>query len=509
MAMSFAEISWAAHSELPLLGLLQLFPLLAASMMLSLKEQRLTAPVALVAALVELGLAVKLYLGFDPVLPALQFAEHFHIFGPFAYHTGADGMTVLFMLLAALLGLLLVLYGTTRALAPLHRFFAVVFAGEAALMSLVATLDLSWFVLLSMLQLIPVGYLLWRWATSPDKNLALTRFLQFMGIGVLMLAAGATLLASHHHQETDRWSFDLLALAETPLPPESQALVFFLLFYGLAVRTPLFPMHGWLPRIAEHGSVAVAPVFLLGIKTGIYGLLRFVFPLTPDAVMYWQPYVVAFAVTGVFYAALLAYHQDNLRRLLSYAVVSHTGLLVIGLFSLDKLAFQGSLMLSVNFGLAIAGLFFMTGMVYTRTRSTRLPRLGGLFDSMPMIAITFLVAGLAIVGMPGTPGFDAAHLLLEAGMHNFGALLTIAAALGNVAAAGFLLWAFQRAFLAPPTVERSGIEPTKGNERLIALLMLAVLLGVGFWPEPWLELLDSATTNLGNVFDAQRQGGGH
>jgi NADH-quinone oxidoreductase subunit M len=378
------------------------------------------------------------------------------------------------------------------------RFLAVTLACEAALMSLFTTLDLMWFTALGGVELWLVGYLMGRWATSPSEELALSRYYQFMGTGLALLLAGTLLLGwNHAAAHAGAWSFDLIELAAVPVNPALSSLAFFLLFYGLAIRTPLFPLHGWLPLVAEHGNVAVAPVFLLGLKVGIYGLLRFVFPLLPAAVDRWNAYVVAFAAAGIFYAALLALMQTNLRRLLAYAVVSHTSVLVIGLFSLGTAAFQGATMLSVNFGMAIAGLLFMTGFVYSRTRTTALDKLGGLFDRLPMIGIAFFIAGLSIVGMPGTPGFDAAHLVLEAAIERFGALVTIAAALGNVAAAAFLLWAFQRAFLAPRTAEGPlNIPPATWPERLIAGVVILVLLGVGFYSEPWLALTDAPLAAL-------------
>ncbi|MBA1332231.1 NADH-quinone oxidoreductase subunit L, partial [Candidatus Endoriftia persephone str. Guaymas] len=157
----------------------------------------------------------------------------------------------------------------------------------------------------------------------------------------------------------------------------------------------------------------------------------------------------------------------NLRRLLAFAVVSHTSVLLIGMFSLNLAAFESSVMLSVNFGLAITTLLFMLGFVYRRTHTLLMARLGGLFDHIPLIGIAFLIGGLAIVGMPGTPGFNAVHLTLEAAIHRFGALVTIAAALGNVAAAGFLLWAFQRSFLAPQDETQAAlkVEPTSPVEK--------------------------------------------
>jgi NADH-quinone oxidoreductase subunit M len=277
-----------------------------------------------------------------------------------------------------------------------------------------------------------------------------------------------------------------------------------MLFYGMAIRTPLFPLHGWLPLVAEHGNVAVAPTLLLGLKVGIYGMLRFVFPLMPEAVLAWHQFVVAFAVVGIFYAALMAMMQQNLRRLLAFAVVSHTGLVVIGLFSLSQQAFEGSVILSVTFGLAIASLLFTTGLIYHRTRTALLPKLGGLFDQIPLIGAAFLVASLAIIGMPGTPGFDAAHLVLEAAIERFGALLTIAAALGNVAAAGFLLWAFQRAFLARQSegFPARPVARATPPELLVTGLVLVVLLGAGFYSEPWLALIDQPLKSLGDLYES-------
>ncbi|MEA3290752.1 MAG: NADH-quinone oxidoreductase subunit M [Pseudomonadota bacterium] len=503
--MTFIEVHWTAQAAFPLLGALQLLPLAAMALMLLPGLGRGVFAAAVIAALLELLLAIHVYLSFNPHSGAMQFAERLDLLGPFGYHAAADGITVLFVLLNALLTLLVVLYSKARDLDLLPRLLALVFAVEAALMSLLVTVNLLWFVLVSALQLLPVGYLIWRWAGSPEKDLALTRFYQFMGIGLLLLLAGTLMLGWNYADATGRgWSFDLFELAPVKVSTQISSVVFFLLFYGLAIRVPLFPMHGWLPMIAEHGSIAVAPIFLLGLKTGIYGLLRFVFPLLPEAVLQWHQYVVTFASVGIFYAALLAVLQVNLRRLLAFAVVSHTGLLVIGLFSLGDLAFQGTIMLAVNFGLAITGLVFMIGLVYRRTRTMLISRLGGLFDTLPLLGIAFLVSGLAIAGMPGTPGFDAVHLVLEDSMHRFGALVTIAAALGNVVAAGFLLLAFQRAFLSPLPETRKAreVERASALEKLVAMLVIFALLGIGFYFEPWLALVETSTQVLSAPFSA-------
>ncbi|CAK0780260.1 NADH-quinone oxidoreductase subunit M [Gammaproteobacteria bacterium] len=474
-----------------LLTLAQIFPLVAAALLYaSHLPRQWTMVLGQGLALVELGLTAFVYHQYQPDGPALVESLY-----PLPFHLEADGVTVLFLLLTAAMTALALLHYRILSVAGERtddrpaRFLATVFALEAVLQGLWLTRNLLWFVVLSIFEWLLVTALLKR-APSPGRALAIRRYQQFMGTGLLLLVGGTLLLGwSYAGNHGGRWSFDLADLMLARVDGRLQSLVFFLLFYGFAIRVPLFPLHGWLPEIAEHGALTVAPVFLLGLKVGVYGLLRFVFPLLPETVLFWHRYVVAFAVVGIFYSAFLALIQTHLRRLLAYAVVSHTSVLMVGLFSLGQAAFQSAVMLSVNFGLAIAGLFFMSDLVLRRTHTLTMADLGGLFDRIRVIALAFLVAGLSIVGMPGTPGFDAVHLMLEASIIRFGGLVTILAAIGNVAAAGFLLLAFQKAFLAPVTVERKlAVERATPLEWMLAGLMIALLLGVGFHSEPWINL---------------------
>lgn len=495
------EIFWHTTINWPLLATLQLVPLIGAILVFILGESIWAVTAGRLVALTELLLAIFLYRQIDATNAALQLAERPGLLG---YHAAADGVTALFILLGALIVMLMTLYGMVRGLAQPGRLMALILLSETFMMSMLLTMNLLWFACASLLELTVAGYLIGHWSTSTVENRILVsrRFLQFQGVGLLLLLLGIGMVSWEQADTTGRWSFDLLDLAPTPMQARFQTAAFFLLFYGLAVRTPLFPLHGWLPDIMHRGMVSVAPSMLLGVKIGIYGMLRFVLPLTPDAVAAWQNYVVGFAMFGVFYAAVLAILQTNLRRLLSFAVVSHTSLIVIGLFSLQPFGLAGAVLLSVNFGLAVTVMLFMVGFVFRRTRSTDLVKLGGLFERVPFLAVCFLVGGLAIVGMPGTPGFDAAHLVLEASMRRFGALPTVATALGNVAAAGFLLWAFQRAFIAPRAQGASTVvlERTLPMEILVGGVAVAVLLMAGFFFETWLNLIEVATRAMAQRF---------
>jgi len=495
---ALTEIFWTQQSSLPLLLLVQLLPLFGAVLVFALRQRSTAALAGKCLALAELLLLIYVVGRIDPTLPALQLAERF---APLAWHVAVDGISLVFLLLAALLTLLMTLYGMSRSRISPGLLFSVLLLAEGGLVGMLLTLNLAWFAAFSALELWAVVFLLRHWAGSRVETQALARFVQYQAFGWALFAAGCVVLGwGHAEAHAGRWSFDLFDLQQTLPVGKFQTAAFYLLFYGLAVRTPLFPLHGWLPNMAQHGLIAVAPALMVGVKVGIYGMLRFVLPLTPTAVAYWQPYVVGFAMAGVFFTAALAFQQSDLRRLLAFAVVSHTSLLVIGVFSLHESGIQGAVLLAANFGLAVTGMWFIVGFVFRRTGTTELHELSGLFERIPFLAIAFLVCGLAIVGMPGTPGFDAAHLVLEAAIDNFGALPTVAAALGNVAAAGFLLWAFQRAFLSQRQAGAVEVEHTQPMEYVVCGIALLALLVIGFFAEPWLHLTEAASQAIATRF---------
>jgi len=499
-------------SSLPILEVLQLIPLLAALILWRIRNTP-AAIVAIFSVVLEMIVAVMLYQQFDQTTIDMQFDHKFSLLG-LHYHATVDGISIAFILMTGLLGLLSVLFVIFR---KLHNtgVLATVLLIQAILMSQFVTVDLLWFVLMSILEMISIGYLLYRWATFVDPEPMIYCYAKFMSISIILMLLGTFLLGWNHSDQVstgvDHWSFDLFDLMKTPVEGNFSTFIFFCLFYGFGIRIPVFPLHGWLPITMQHGNVSVAPVLLLGLKVGVYGLIRFVFPLLPEAIVEWHQVVIVFAVVGIFYAAVLAMRQTNLRRLMAYGVISHTGVLIIGLFALSHHGFKGGLMLAINFGLAISGLMFMIGLLWERTNTAVLSRLGGLFEYIPFIGVAFLIAGLAIVGMPGTPGFDAVHLVLEASIKEFGALVTIAAALGNVTAAGFLLFAFQKAFLSKPQCDTIRWNKSKENfvELTMTIIVTVVILGMGFFSDFWEELFELPLIQLATYYPDLTAKGGH
>jgi NADH-quinone oxidoreductase subunit M len=510
--MQFTEI----QSTVPLLEALQLLPFIGGLLLWKLRNTP-AAVIAILIAAAEMILAIILYRQFDTDVSStefvtMQFANKMNLLG-MPYHAAVDGISILFVLMTALLGLLSVLFVIFRKLHHTGVLSVMAFI-QAFLMSQFVTIDLLWFVMMSILEIVSVGFLLYRWATFVDPEPMIYSYTKFMSISVILMLIGTFMLGWNYSDYQlnsvgiGHWSFDLYDLAQIPVEPAIATFVFFTLFYGFGIRIPIFPLHGWLPITMQHGNISVAPVLLLGLKVGIFALFRFVFPILPEAVVEWHEMVIVFAMIGIFYAAVLAMRQNNLRRLMAYGVISHTGLLTIGLFSLSRTGFEGGIMLAINFGLAISGLMFMTGLIWERTNTAVMARLGGMFEYLPTLGIAFLVAGLAVVGMPGTPGFDAVHFVLEASIAEFGALITIAAALGNVTAAGFLLFAFQKAFLSEPQCDTSRWDksPAKLTEWIMSITVIVVILGMGFFSDLWLDLFDHALDGLSALYGNR---GGH
>ena len=500
--MTLAETNWFVTLDFPVLSVMVAVPLLGMGLAWTVQSFRQAFFLGISISGLELGLALFLLGHFKTGTPGLQFVEHFPLTPFLSYHLGVDGISLLFVLLTALLTFLVMLYGEIVHEQPAGIYVASVFAFQSVLMGLFLSVDLLefWFVML--LELIPVSFTLQRWGVGQDRRRAFLRYLQDMLGGLGLMLAGVLILGWRHAESTGRWSFAVTDLLASPLDKTEQPLIFVLMLFGLAPRMALFPFHAWLPVVAQHGPLATVCVFLVGLKVGIYALLRFVLPLLPQASLEWKDFVVRLSVIGLLYGALMALMQINLRRLLAFAAVSHTGMLVIGVFCLNLAGFQGSLLLAINFGMAACGLLFVAGVVYRSTHTVLLPRLGGLFDSLPLLGMTFLLAALSTMAMPGTPGFDAAHLLLEGAIETHHGSLAVAVASGSVASAAFLLWAFQRVFLAERRDNALHPEKIRLNlaEVLLAGIVCAVLLGVGFYSEPWLQIVDGSLTLLAQQF---------
>ena len=500
--MDITVTPWSESAAFPLLSTLTLIPLAAMVAILCSRSPTIALRFGFAGTLLTVLLSLYLLAIFDTGNQGIHLAEHLH-FGWFSYTVGVDGANILFIPLTAVLTMLALVYTLITRHVTDRLFIACLLGYEGILIGAFAALNLMQFWLWSMLEIIPVVLLTTHAGTGQNRRWVVTLFLQYWGSGLLMTLAGFMLLAFGLIDSQHALTFDWLTLKQNNAYLHDEVLIFVLLLFGFAIRMPLFPFHGWLPLLAEQGTVASCAIFMVGLKLGIYAVIRFILPLVPGVAEQWAGFVLTLSLISIFYGALLALMQINIRRLLAFAVVSHTGMLVIGLFCFNEYGLEGSLLLSIAYGLATAGMLFSVGLIYERTRTAFIPRLGGLFDTNSAIALLFLISALSTMVMPGTPGYDAAHLLIEGVIEEDGWLLAIAILLGNVLAAAFLLRAFQQIFIATPKRMHqpysSSHHPVR-KERIITGVICSLLIVTGFYTTPWLDYIDQEATDLGELY---------
>jgi NADH-quinone oxidoreductase subunit M len=466
---------WHETPGFPILGTMTLLPLAG-----MLAVRCLCAPLwknvaSMGAAFANVLLTIGLLVEFDGSKTGIQFAEQFSLWG-MSYSVGVDGLNILFLALTTIVGLLALIYIDGTRKAGNGHYINVILAYESILIAAFCALNLLQFWVILIIELMPFGFLLKQSAWNRNSRFLAIRLVQYFGSSLLMLLAGFLLLAFGLVDSEHELTFDLLTLKNNHAYLHDETLIFILLFYGFAIRMPLFPFHGWLPLLAGQSSLVCLTMFVTGLKLGVYGVIRFILPLVPGVAEQWAGFVLVLCLISIFYGALLAFMQNNLYRLLAFAVVSHTGALVFGIFSFNKEGLEGTLLLSLVYGLAMLGKFVSSSLIHEDTGTAMIPRLGNLFDSHVTLGLLFLITALSTMIKPGSLGFDAGHLLLEGLVEEHEWLVASTILVGNVMAAGFLLWAFQRIFLAKS--QRFKKYTHSGRSVLQERIITAVICGI-------------------------------
>jgi NADH-quinone oxidoreductase subunit M len=488
---------WSESVGFPLLTTMTLIPLIALCAVLYSRTSVMTTWISYAATSLNVILSLCLLMKFDDNNTGIQFAEEFSLFG-LSYSVGIDGLNILFIPLIACATLLVLIYLSATKTAGNSRLMACVLGYEAILIAAFCALNVLQFWFLNALELLPIILVTKLSGLDQKKRHLIVRLLQFFGASLFLTLCGFLLLAFGLIDSEHALTFDLLTLKSNNAYLHDETLIFILLFYGFAIRMPLFPFHGWLPLLAEQSSLTSMAVFVIGLKLGVYAMIRFMFPLVPGVAEQWGNYVIVLCLISIFYGALLAFMQNNAYRLLAFATISHTGMLVFGLFSFNEHGLEGTLLLSLVYGLASAGMLFSISLINEQTKTAMIPRLGDLFDSHTTLALLFMITALSTMIMPGSLGFDAGHLLLEGVIeeHEWGVSVTILT--GHVLAAGFLLWAFQRMFLATSKrhIHYVSNDKTIAQERIIAFIICALHIGTGLNSMPLLNLIDKNVEEL-------------
>ncbi len=488
----------------PILTTLIVLPLLWALLLLVIRDERLLKSAAMAGALVQLVLSLILVYHFVPAVPDIQFAEQINWMPALgsSYHVGVDGINVLFVPLMCFLTVMLMLYAA--GVRFLTRFYLInILLLQSFTIGIFVSLDLILFFVFWELALVPSYFLIKRWGIGPQRQYAGTKYVLYMLAGSLPLLIAIVLLGLSSHETAGAgtagapaYSFDLLVLQfDAPIPIENQTLIFFLMMLGFAAKGPMVPFHTWLPTTLMEGPIGMG-VYLVGLKLGVYGMLRFVIPLLPEASAQWSWLIVVLGLTALLYGALIALVQPNFRRLLAFASVSHVGIILVGLFSLNQQGVQGALIQMISLGIVGEGLLFLTGFLYRRAGSSDLLAFGGLARHVPVLAFFFFLFGLAFIGLPGTSGFIGEFLILMGAFRAHWAFAAVGV-LGVILSAGYFLWYYERAFFGPVTnAAVARMRDLSSREMLIAGSIAGLIFCIGLYPKPLIEMTQGSVESL-------------
>ena len=445
-------------------------------------REPLVRNIALLTSLVTFAATLYLWWRFDPASAAYQFEERYAWMPGFGiqYYVGVDGISLLLIVLTAFLTPLALLSSWQSVHKGVKAFSFFMLALETAMLGVFVSIDLFLFYIFWDAMLIPMYFLIGIWGYERRVYAAVKFFLYTMAGSVLMLVA-IIALAVAHSNATGAPSFNLLDLYDLELSDTFQTWAFLAFALAFAIKVPLFPFHTWLPdahvEAPTAGSIILAGVLL---KMGTYGLLRFAFPLFPEAAIAYAPWLGVLAVIGIVYGALVAMVQPDMKKLVAYSSVSHLGFVVLGLCALNVQGVQGSVYQMLNHGVSTGGLFMMVGILSDRRHTRLISEYGGLKAVAPQLVRVFLVITLASIALPLTNGFIGEFLILI-GAFRWSPKLTAVAATGVILSAVYMLWMFQRVNYGPVKNPKNAALPDLTLRELVMvapIVAMCILMGV-------------------------------
>ncbi len=409
-------------------------------------------------------------------------------------HLAVDGISLILVALTLLLGILSILCSWTEIRERVGFFHLNLMAVLAGVLGVFLSLDLFLFYFFWELMLVPMYFLINIWGHE-NRVYASLKFFIFTQAGGLFMLLGILGLSFIHAHSTGIRTFDYALLLGTSLSPVASFWLMLAFLISFLVKLPVFPFHPWLPdahtEAPTAGSVILAGLLL---KTGAYGILRFVLPLFPDAVRAITPLMLALAVIGIIYGAVLAFGQNDLKRLVAYTSVSHMGFVLLGIFAGTITALQGAVMQMAAHGVSTGALFIIAGVIQEHMHTRDLDRMGGVWMTAPRLSGLAMAFGLASLGLPGFGNFVAEFMVL-AGTYRVHPLATVFAATGLVMSALYALRMIQQAFHGDHRGPGRMPELSSRETGILAVLALAILW-LGLFPRPLLDASAPALTGL-------------
>jgi len=445
--------------------------------------------------------SLPLWFWFDRGASGFQFVERHAWIQSIGvqYLFGVDGISVLLILLTTLLGAIAILSSWTAITDRVRAYYVFLLLLQTGMLGVFCALDMFLFYVFWEVMLVPMYFLIGIWGGARRLYAAIKFFLYTLVGSVVMLLG---ILALYFQSMkvpafAQTGTFDVTQWYTMGIPPDLQFWVFLAFFLGFAIKVPMFPFHTWLPdahvEAPTAGSVILAGVLL---KMGTYGFVRFSLPLLPQATMGAQDWMAVLAIISIVYAALVTLVQKDMKKLIAYSSVSHLGFVMLGMFALNPLGLEGSVLQMINHGLSTGGLFLVVGLIYERRHTKEISEFGGLAHVMPVYATFTLILFLASMGLPLLNGFIGEIMILF-GAYAANRVWAYWAVSGIVLGAAYLLWLYQRVFWGKITKEENARLVDLNTRELATLVPLVVLCAwIGIYPKPFLAFLHGPAAQI-------------
>jgi NADH-quinone oxidoreductase subunit M len=442
--------------------------------------------------------------------PRFQLTEQYWWIKSFGVHwaLGVDGVALTLILLSVILVPLVILaswhdadrsggaYGPdeTPPQKSVKTYFALILMLEAMMVGVFAATDVFLFYVFFEAMLIPVYFIIGSYG-GPQRSYAAVKFLLYSLLGGLLMLVAVIWLYPLSNKPVSQGglghpSFLFGELTQLKIDPTTAKWLFLGFFVAFAIKAPLVPFHTWLPDAAGQ-SPAGAAVLVVGVldKVGTYGMLRFCLELFPGAAKWFTPVVIALSVIGIVYGAVLAIGQVDLKRLIAYTSISHFGFITLGIFAMTSQGQSGAALYMINHGFSTGALFLIAGFLIARRGSARIDAYGGVQKVAPLLAGTFLIAGLSGLSLPGLSSFVSEFLVLVGTFTRYKAPAVIAT-VGIILAAVYILWMYQRTMNGPTASAVAGMKDLSRRELVAVAPIIAIIIALGFFPKPVLDVIN-------------------
>lgn len=487
----------------PFLSFLTFLPLLGVGAILLLTKRndaagaRLARRIALATSALTFAFSFLLLKYFDPAAPGFQLIEKFDWIPSLnvSYHKGIDGISLWFVLLSGLLSTIAILsgFGVKEKARGLMIALLVL---ETIMIGVFTSLDFFLFYVFFEGVLIPMFLVIGIWG-GENRIYAATKFFLFTLLGSVLMLVGIFAMVLH------LGTSDMTAMIGAEFPESMRLWLWLVFFASFAVKTPMWPLHTWLPHAHVEaptaGSVLLAGVLL---KMGGYGFIRVSLQMLPEASAFFAPMMIALSLVAVVYASLVALAQTDMKKLVAYSSVAHMGFVTLGLFSGRVQGIEGAMMIMLSHGLVASALFLCVGVLYERTHTREIARYGGVAIRMPVFASYAMIFTLASLGLPGTSGFVGEFMSLHGAWH-YNKLIAATAAIGIVLGAAYMLWLYRRVFLGLLEKDEIKALPFLSLRESLMLVPLAILvIWMGVHPGTFRDLFAPAAERIAAAFVA-------